>query len=65
MKPTNARVLADALNNYDILDWEEKETIADYIECPSARDCTWDGNPKNQSVCTECKVRWLEQEWEG
>lgn len=62
---TNARALADALNNFDILDEDEKLTVANYIECPSARDCAWDGNPKDMTVCEECKVRWLEQKWEG
>ena len=61
----NIQVLAEAFAVYDSLDYEQQETVADFIECPNAADCAWDGNPKDMSACTECKVRWLEQEWEG
>lgn len=36
--------------------------VADYIACPSLEDCNYDG--KNNDCCTECKVRWLQKEWE-
>ena len=63
--PTNAQVLAQGLGEFDGLDYEVQETIADYIECPSSNDCEWDGKAEHSYICTECKIRWLNQEWEG
>lgn len=61
---TNAEVLAKALSEFEGLEYEQQEQIADYVECPNSRECNWDGNPKDMSACTECKVKWLQQEWE-
>lgn len=62
---TNAQVLAQGLADFESLEYEVQETIADYIECTNADDCAWDGKTEHLSVCTECKIRWLGQKWEG
>lgn len=62
---TNAQVLAQGLSDFDSLEYEAQETIADYIECPNSNDCAWDGKTENLYICTECKVRWLSQKWKG
>lgn len=63
--PTNAEVIGDGLVKFASLEDYQQEIIADYIECPNASDCSWDGDIKHMDVCTECKRKWLEREWEG
>lgn len=63
--PTNAQVLAQGLGEFDCLDYEVQETIANYIDCPGSDDCTIPGKIEYNYICTECKIRWLNQEWEG
>lgn len=65
MRPTNAQVIAHDLKFFHTLEDYQKDVVADFISCPGSGKCEWDGNPKNTSVCIECKVRWLEQEWGG
>ena len=62
---TNAKVLGQALTDFDTMEDYQQELVADYIGCPSAPDCAWDGKTEHLHICTECKVRWLNQEWEG
>jgi len=62
---TNAQVLGKALSDFGGMDDYQQELIADYIECTNSRDCAWDGKTEHLDVCTECKIRWLGQEWEG
>lgn len=63
--PTNAQVIGEGLLNFDEYEYEVREVLADYVECPSDPDCSWDGKTEHLSICTECKLRWLEKEWEG
>lgn len=53
---TNREVLIKSLQ-----DKEADEYTVDYIDCVNSPDCRLDG----ERSCTECKMRWLEQEWEG
>jgi hypothetical protein len=50
------------LQHFDSLEDFQKENVADYFNCPSPADCHYDG--EDNSCCTECKVKWLESEWE-
>jgi len=59
--PTNAAMLGDSLVRFDELEYETRELVAEYIECPSSPDCTYDG--KDESPCVECKVKWLGEKW--
>ena len=34
----------------------------DYIDCPSEKDCDYDG--QDGTCCVECKTRWLQKEWD-
>ena len=36
--------------------------VADYIDCPSEKDCDYDG--QDGTRCTECKTKWLQKEWD-
>lgn len=36
--------------------------VADYIDCPSEKDCDYDG--QDGTCCVECKTRWLQKEWD-
>lgn len=36
--------------------------VADYIDCPSEKDCDCDG--QDGTRCVECKTRWLQKEWD-
>ena len=65
MKPTNAQVIARDLRYFRNLEDYQKDMVAVFISCPGSEKCEWDGNSKNTRVCIKCKVRWLEQEWEG
>lgn len=62
--PTNAQVIGDGLLKFGELEYEIQECLADYIECPSESDCAWDGKTEHLDVCIECKIRWLEKEWD-
>lgn len=59
---TNAEVIGQALLDFENLDEEVQETIADYIECCNGPECYFDG--KDVSLCIPCKVNWLKQRWE-
>lgn len=43
-------------------DEEVLSFVADYIACPSEKNCLYDG--KDNTCCNECKVKWLQKEWE-
>lgn len=58
MKPTNAQVIAHDLKHFDSLEDYQKAVVADYIGCPGSMEC-------GLIPCIECRIRWLEQEWEG
>lgn len=58
---TNAESLIQGLQEID--EYEIAEQVADYINCPSSDDCTYDGG-KDHSPCISCKVKWLRDEWE-
>lgn len=62
---TNAEVIAEGLKDFAALEDCVQEIIADYIDCPSVENCAWDGESKHKDVCTECKVKWLMQEWDS
>jgi hypothetical protein len=57
----NYEFLAEALlasrGRYDDLAY-----VADYIDCPSEKDCDYDG--QDGTCCVECKTRWLQKEWD-
>lgn len=55
-------LLANTFSDYNDFEYYQKELAADYVSCPSVNDCKYDG--KNGEVCTECKVKWLESEWD-
>lgn len=62
-RKTNAEVLGQALLDFENLDGEVQESLADYIECCNGPECYFDG--KDTSLCIPCKVNWLKQPWEG
>lgn len=43
-------------------DEEVLSFVADYITCPSEKNCPYDG--EDDTCCNECKVKWLQKEWE-
>ena len=57
----NFEVLKHDLEHFEYLEDFQQESLADYIACPSSDDCKYDG--WDNSVCTECKVKWLNSEW--
>lgn len=59
----NWEVISHDLKHFEHLEDFQQEAVADYIACPSSNDCKYDGY--DNSICTECKVRWLLCEWEG
>lgn len=56
----NAEMIIQALQ--EVGDDDVAESVADYINCPSSTDCTYDGN--DSSPCLECKIRWLRSDFE-
>lgn len=52
---TNAEAIIQSLQEID--DEEVAMSVADYINCPSSNDCTYDG--KDSSPCCDCKIKWL------
>lgn len=62
---TNAEVIAQGLKDFAALEDCVQEIIADYIDCPSVENCARDGKSEHKDVCTECKVKWLMQEWDS
>lgn len=62
-KMTNAKVIGQALLDFEDLEPEVQEHIADYIECCNSPVCCFDG--KDTSLCIPCKVNWLKHKWEG
>ena len=56
-------VLRQGLEQFSLLEDYEQESVADYIACPNSYDCKYDGG-HDRSVCTECKIKWLNSEWE-
>ena len=57
---TNAETIIVDLKNVD--DYEIAIFVADYINCPSSDDCTYDG--RDSSPCTDCKIRWLRSDFD-
>lgn len=57
----NFEVLKHDLENFEHLEDFQQESLADYIACPSVDDCKYDG--WDNSICTKCKVEWLNDEW--
>lgn len=60
---TNAEVIGQALLDFESLDSEVQESLADYIDCCNGPECYFDG--EDTSLCIPCKVNWLKQKWEG
>lgn len=58
----NWEALKHDLEHFDKLEDFQQEAFADYINCPNVDVCKYDG--VNGSICTECKARWLNSEWE-
>lgn len=56
-------VLGKALTEFEQMEYQEQDTVADYINCPSVDECEYDGN--DNSCCTDCKIKWLRGEWEN
>lgn len=55
---TNREVLIKSLQ-----DKEADIYTVDYIACPSSPGCKYDGS-SDHSACDECKMEWLDKEWE-
>ncbi len=55
---TNREVLIQSLQ-----DKEADIYTAGYIACPSDANCKYDGS-SDYSICEECKMEWLDKEWE-
>jgi len=56
----NYEMLSNDLKNFDELEDDAKESVADYIACPSCDGCRYDG--EDNSCCVDCKIKWLESE---
>lgn len=54
---TNREVLINSLR-----DKEADICTVDYIACVDSPDCKYDGG-SDHSVCDECKMKWLDEEW--
>lgn len=56
---TNREVFIKSLQDSDV-----DEYTVDYIACPYVNnpDCKYDGS--NNEYCCECKMKWLNKEWE-
>lgn len=54
---TNREVLINSLKNKDV-----DEFTVYYIACVNSPDCKYDGT-NDHSPCTDCKLKWLNQEW--
>lgn len=63
--PTNAQVIGEGLLNIDKYEYEVRLNLAEYVECVNDPECAWDGKTEHLDVCAECKLRWLEKEWDG
>lgn len=55
---TNREVLINSLERK-----EADEFTVDYINCVNRPGCKYDGG-LNYTPCTECKMKWLDEEWE-
>ncbi len=55
---TNREVLINSLK-----DKEADEYTVNYIACVERPDCKYDGG-NDRSICSECKMKWLDEEWE-
>ena len=55
---TNREVLIKSLQ-----DKEADICTVEYIACPSSPGCKYDGS-SDYSACEECKMEWLDKEWE-
>lgn len=55
---TNREVLINSLKYK-----ENDECTANYIACVDSGDCKYDGS-SDYALCIECKMRWLDEEWE-
>lgn len=58
---TNAEALKEMIDYID-----ENDMIASYIACPYVHnpDCKYDGG-NDHSCCVDCKMEWLQKEWEN
>lgn len=63
MAKTNAEVIAAGLCHFDKEERVVQEIVAEYIACPNADNCAYDGGSNNK-FCTDCKVNWLLSPWE-
>lgn len=63
-EPTNAEVLIGGLMNFESKEDFIQEEVAEYIACPSASPCDYDGG-SDHSPCMRCKIKWLQSKWEG
>jgi len=59
---TNRECLIEALKNGG--DYESDIGTVSYISCPSSEDCGYDGG-NDHNCCDECKMKWLDEEFEG
>lgn len=55
---TNREVLINSLQNKEV-----DECTVDYIACVDSDDCKYDGT-SDHAPCIECKMKWLDEEWE-
>lgn len=55
-------VIKHDLERFNKLEDLQQEILADYFACPSSDDCKYDGY--DNSICAECKAKWLNSEWE-
>ena len=56
---TNREVLINSLKNKEV-----DEYTVDYIACVCSPDCEYDGG-SDHTPCIRCKMKWLDEEWEG
>ena len=50
-------VLAEELQNFEMMEDFQQGYIVDYINCPCIPDCEYNG--ENKEVCDNCKINWL------
>lgn len=63
MAKTNAEVIANSLKNFAKEERVVQEILAEYVACPNAKNCSYEGDADYQ-VCLDCKINWLLSPWE-
>lgn len=58
----NYEVISEELLSFPYLEDFQQGAISDYIACPNENDCNYDGT-NDRSCCMECKIKWLQKEF--